>query len=70
MKNTIAIDSKEAQMMACNSKAVGETVVVSTKQAPKFVADVKALGLNVVELELSEFLKAGAGAKCLTLEAY
>ena len=69
-KNTIAIDSKEAQMMACNSKTVGDTVVVSTKQAPNFVTDVKALGLNVVELELSEFLKAGAGAKCLTLEAY
>lgn len=69
-KNTIAIGSKEARMMACNSKAVGDTLVVSTKQAPNFVADIKALGLNVVELELSEFRKAGAGAKCLTLEAY
>jgi len=69
-KNMITIDSIEARMMACNSKVVGDTVVVSTKQAPKFVADVIALGLNVVELELSEFLKAGAGAKCLTLEAY
>ena len=69
-KNMIAIDANEAQLMACNSKTVGDTVVVSTKQAPKFVAEVTRLGLNVVELELSEFLKAGAGAKCLTLEAY
>ena len=69
-KNTIAIDTKEAQLMACNSKTVADTVVVSTKQAPNFVADITRLGLNVVELELSEFLKAGAGAKCLTLEAY
>lgn len=69
-KNTIAIGSEEAKLMACNSKAVGDTVVVSTKQAPKFVEDIRALGLNVVELELSEFRKAGAGAKCLTLEAY
>jgi N-dimethylarginine dimethylaminohydrolase len=69
-KNTIAIGSEEARLMACNSKAVGDTVVVSTKQAPNFVREVMRLGFNVVELELSEFRKAGAGAKCLTLEAY
>jgi len=69
-KNMIVIAPEEAKVMACNSKAVGDTVVVSTKQAPNFVKQLKTLGLNVVELELTEFLKSGAGAKCLTLEAY
>ncbi|MEK6256380.1 MAG: arginine deiminase-related protein [Chloroflexota bacterium] len=67
---TIEINSKEAQVMACNSKMVGDTVIVSTKQAPKFCSELRALGFDVIELELSEFRKAGAGAKCLTLEAY
>lgn len=69
-KNTIIIGPEEAHLMASNSKAVGDTVVVSTKQAPNFVEQIKRLGLNVVQLELAEFLKSGAGAKCLTLEAY
>ena len=69
-KNVIPIARQEAEFMACNSKSVGETVIVSTRQSPQFAAKLRQLGLEVVELELSEFRKAGAGAKCLTLEAY
>jgi hypothetical protein len=43
---------------------------VSTPQAPRFVEAVRARGKEVVALDLSEFRKAGGGAKCLTLEAY
>lgn len=70
VKNVIPVDYQEADYMACNSKAVGDTVVISSKHSPKFAGRLKNLGVNVIELDLSEYRKSGAGGKCLTLEAY
>lgn len=66
----IAVDEVEGRRLACNSMAIGETVVMSTDQAPHFCAALEQKGFRPLELDLSEFAKSGGGAKCLTLEAY
>lgn len=66
----IAIDEEEGLKLACNSMAIGETVIVSTPEAPKFRAALEQKGFKAFELDLTEFAKSGGGAKCLTLEAY
>jgi N-dimethylarginine dimethylaminohydrolase len=66
----VPVNEAEAQALACNSMAINDTVVMSTRRAPRVAALLRGLKKRVVELELSEFKKAGGGAKCLTLEAY
>ncbi len=68
--NLIVVEEAEARVLACNSVTVNGTVVMSTPLAPHTAAQLRAYGLEVVTLDLSEFRKAGGGAKCLTLEAY
>ena len=68
--NLVVIALDEAMKLACNSMAVENTVILSTKDVNKFPAKLLDLGFDVIELDLSEFAKSGGGAKCLTLEAY
>jgi N-dimethylarginine dimethylaminohydrolase len=66
----LAVTEQEAMDLACNSMVVGDTVVLSTLRAPRLADMLTQRGLEVVAIELSESRKAGAGAKCMTLEAY
>jgi len=66
----IEVEEAEAQQLGCNSVSVNGVVVMSTPRAPKLATELRARGQDVIELDLSEFYKAGGGAKCLTLEAY
>ncbi len=66
----IAVDAREAKALACNSVTVNDTVVMSTVGAKRVEGELRAHGKRVIALSLSEFHKAGGGAKCLTLEAY
>ncbi len=56
----------EAVRFACNAVVVGKTVIVNAG-SERLAADVRALGYDVLFLELDEFIKAGGSAKCLTL---
>ncbi|MEM1369857.1 MAG: TIGR00300 family protein [Cyanobacteria bacterium P01_H01_bin.15] len=62
----IAITEADAVNFACNAVNVGQTVVMN-----RVSADLKArlseVGFLVRETPLTEFLKAGGAAKCLTL---
>jgi N-dimethylarginine dimethylaminohydrolase len=62
----IAVEPQEARSFACNAVVVGRTVVTNTG-CPKLHADLRAKGFTPVETPLSEFVKAGGSAKCLTL---
>ena len=66
----IEADENEARVLGVNSVSINGTVVMSTPRAPKLAARLRAAGHEVIELDLSEFYKAGGGAKCLTLESY
>lgn len=62
----IAIDEPDAITFACNAVNVNHTVIMN--QASDGLKDrLAAAGFEVVETPLTEFLKAGGAAKCLTL---
>ena len=62
----IAIDPSEAKHFAANAVVVGKTVVTNTG-CPQLHKQLKQVGYNPVATPLSEFVKAGGSAKCLTL---
>jgi lysine-ketoglutarate reductase/saccharopine dehydrogenase-like protein (TIGR00300 family) len=62
----IAIDELDAVNFACNSVNVG-AVVVMNKASDGLKQILGDRGFTVVETPLTEFLKAGGAAKCLTL---
>ena len=64
--NLIAIPTEEAQRFAANSVVVGNTVVTNNG-CPTVHQRLAEAGFKTQETDLSEFVKAGGGAKCLTL---
>ena len=61
-----AISEADALQFACNAVNVGKAVVVN-RAGKDFVEGLGKLGYEVVQTPLSEFMKAGGSAKCLTL---
>jgi lysine-ketoglutarate reductase/saccharopine dehydrogenase-like protein (TIGR00300 family) len=62
----IAIDEADAITFACNTVNVDRTVVMN-KASDSLKQKLEAGGFTVIETPLTEFLKAGGAAKCLTL---
>ena len=62
----IAIAEADAINFACNSVNVGQTVVMN-KASDSLKQRLSNVGFEVIETPLTEFLKAGGAAKCLTL---
>jgi N-dimethylarginine dimethylaminohydrolase len=62
----IAIAEEDALAFACNAVNIGETIVLN-RATPAFVKTLSRHGIKVVQTPLSEFMKAGGSAKCLTL---
>lgn len=62
----ITVDDEEAARFACNAVVVGKDVVINAG-CPKLEAALANAGFTPHATELSEFLKAGGSAKCLTL---
>jgi N-dimethylarginine dimethylaminohydrolase len=62
----IPIDEEDALAFACNAVNIDRTVVVN-RATPAFVNALAAKKFSVVQTPLSEFMKAGGSAKCLTL---
>lgn len=62
----IEVSGDEAASFSCNAVVVGRTVVLNVG-APKLQRSLESAGYSVVPLQLSEFIKAGGSAKCLTL---
>ena len=65
-RKRIAIAEEDALAFACNAVKIEATVVVN-KASAAFVKALGAHGFEVVQTPLSEFMKAGGSAKCLTL---
>jgi N-dimethylarginine dimethylaminohydrolase len=62
----IEVDAEEARSFACNAVVVGTTVVTNVG-CPKLHAALSERGFATRETPLSEFVKSGGSAKCLTL---
>ena len=63
----IVVDTEDAGNFACNAVNIDEWVFVHKASDP-LKARLMRVGFKVRELRLSEFLKAGGSAKCLTLK--
>jgi N-dimethylarginine dimethylaminohydrolase len=62
----IPVAAEEAQSFACNAVVVGKHVVTNTG-CPRLHRDLAERGYTPYSTPLSEFVKAGGSAKCLTL---
>jgi N-dimethylarginine dimethylaminohydrolase len=62
----IAVSAEEAVSFSCNAVVVGRTVILNDG-APKLARALQGRGYEVRPLRLTEFIKAGGSAKCLTL---
>lgn len=63
----IAVPREEALRFVCNAVVIGRDVVIH-HQCPRTAGRLLARGFRVHETDLSEFIKAGGSAKCLTLQ--
>ena len=62
----IEVPEDEARAFACNAVVVGKTVITNTG-SPTLHKRLRDRGFEPRETPLSEFVKAGGSAKCLTL---
>jgi N-dimethylarginine dimethylaminohydrolase len=62
----IVVDTDDAGNFACNAVNVGEDIFVH-KASSALKSRIQKRGFRLHELNLSEFLKSGGSAKCLTL---
>lgn len=62
----IAVGDADAIDFACNAVNIGDAVVLNRASAD-LKSRLSAFGLSTIEVEMTEFLKAGGAAKCLTL---
>ena len=63
----IVVDTADAGNFACNAVNIGDTVILNQASEP-LRARLMLAGFKVRQVNLSEFLKAGGSAKCLTLK--
>jgi N-dimethylarginine dimethylaminohydrolase len=62
----IEVTAEEAVSFSCNAVVVGRTVILHAG-APRLARSLETAGYAVRPLPLTEFIKAGGSAKCLTL---
>jgi arginine dihydrolase len=63
----IEVSAQEARLLAVNAVSDGHHVVLAA-DAPQLAVQLAARGFEPVRVDMSEFRKAGGGAKCCTLE--
>jgi ornithine--oxo-acid transaminase len=63
----IVVDEADAVRFACNAVNVGKTIILN-KISHKLSVKLESFGFEVVQVELSEFLRAGGAAKCLVMK--
>ena len=64
--NAIEVTEDEARQFSCNAVAVGESIVMNNA-SERLTAELASKGYKVIPVPLSEFLKSGGSARCLTL---
>ena len=62
----IVIDEADAVRFACNAVNVNGTIILNVTSAT-LCRELESRGFTVLQVDLSEFLKAGGAAKCLVM---
>ena len=63
----IVVREADAVSFACNAINVGRTIILNTISS-RLSGELEHLGFKVIQVELTEFLKAGGAAKCLVMK--
>jgi N-dimethylarginine dimethylaminohydrolase len=63
----ICVNDEDAYNFVCNAVEVNNNIIVNSGCSKYFKQKMSDIGYNIVETSLSEFMKAGGSAKCLTL---
>ena len=63
----IIVREADAVSFACNAINVGQTIILN-RISTKLSGQLEQLGFKVIQVELTEFLKAGGAAKCLVMK--
>ena len=63
----IVVNEADAVRFACNAVNIGSTVIMN-RISEELVSSLKSLDFEVVQVDLSEFLRAGGAAKCLVMK--
>ena len=66
-ENIAWVSEADASNFACNAISIDRSVILH-KASVELKSSLKQRGLEVIEVDVSEFLKAGGACKCLTLE--
>lgn len=66
VRRTVEVSPEDAVRFACNAVVAGQKVVLDAG-CGDFRRSLQAMGYEVWETDLSEFIKAGGAAKCLVL---
>jgi N-dimethylarginine dimethylaminohydrolase len=66
IEDLIPVSDAEARRFACNAVVLSKTVITN-EGCPALHRELRSRGFRTCETPLSEFLKAGGSAKCLTL---
>lgn len=66
-EDIIWVSETDARNFACNAISIGRSVILHRASA-ELKSALEQRGLEVIEADVSEFLKAGGACKCLTLE--
>jgi N-dimethylarginine dimethylaminohydrolase len=62
----LSVSDQEAYQFACNAVIIGKKAIIP-KPCVRLSRDLRRRGYAILPLDLSEFMKAGGSAKCLTL---
>ena len=62
----ICVSESDALRFACNAVNIGRTILLN-QISTELSVRLESLGYHVIQVELSEVLKAGGAAKCLVL---
>jgi ornithine--oxo-acid transaminase len=63
----IVVAEADAVRFACNAVNIGSTIILN-RISEELVAQLNSLDFEVVQVDLSEFLRAGGAAKCLVMK--
>jgi N-dimethylarginine dimethylaminohydrolase len=66
-KDIIWVSEADAKKFACNAVVIGQTIIMH-KASEELKVTLAQRGFEVIETDVSEFLKSGGSCKCLTLE--
>jgi N-dimethylarginine dimethylaminohydrolase len=68
-EKVIWISDEDAYHFSCNAVNIGNDVILN-RASDALKAELGKRNFNVIEIDVSEFMKAGGACKCMTLELY